>query len=231
MGAPLRTIDRPRSLSDQVYKTLREYLCSGQLRGGEVFQESSIASRLGVSRTPVREVFVRLASEGLLESDGRSFIVPALSEADIEDIYETRLLVEPEVLRKIAGLFVDRRQTQPFRDELANMIAAHEAGDVRVFSDANYRFRAAWLRLVTNARLLRTIEQYSDHVRYLRELTLGNPEVRVTVIENLGDLTSALSAGDGEAAAVAMRIHLQGAKHFLREALLADNHEVDGHGV
>lgn len=217
MVPTLKVIDRPRSLSDQVYTTLREHLCSGELKSGQVLQEAVVAAQLGVSRTPVREVLARLASEGMIDSVGRSFVVPTLSEADIEDIYELRLMIEPEVMRKIAGQFVDRKQIQPFRNEIAAMVVAHEAGDVHAFTEANYRFRAAWLQLVTNSRMLRAIEQYADHVRFLRAMTLDNPVTRTIVIKNLKRLATAFSAGDGDAAATAMRVHLEHARRILRE--------------
>ena len=96
--ASLKTLDRPGLLGDRVYVTLREHLCSGWVPSGQPLQEAALAAQLGVSRTPVREALARLASEGLLGSDGRSFIVPSLSEADVDDIYELRLLLEPEAL-------------------------------------------------------------------------------------------------------------------------------------
>src|SRR5271169_3334314 len=96
-GAPpvtpkLQALERPEPLGDRVYGTLREYLRAGRIATGHPLQEAALAAQLGVSRTPVREALARLASEGLLSSDGRSFIVPSLSEADIDDIYELRLL-------------------------------------------------------------------------------------------------------------------------------------------
>jgi DNA-binding GntR family transcriptional regulator len=218
MAPTLKVIDRPRSLSDQVYTTLREHLCSGELKSGQPLQEAAVAAQLGVSRTPVREVLARLASEGLIDSIGRSFVVPTLLEADIEDIYELRLMIEPEVLRKVAGQITDRKQSAPFRQELTNMVAADAAGDVRAFMDANYRFRDAWLCLVTNRRLLRVIEQYADHVRFLRALTLGDAGTRAVVIKGLKRLATALAAGDGDAAAAAMRAHLQEARRILLAA-------------
>jgi len=51
---------------------------------------------------PVREALARLASDGLVVAEGRSFIVPALAEGDIEDIYALRFLLEPEALRLVA---------------------------------------------------------------------------------------------------------------------------------
>lgn len=120
--ASLKTLDRPELLGDRVYVTLREHLCSGLVPSGQPLQESALAAQLGVSRTPVREALARLASEGLLGSDGRSFIVPSLSEADIDDIYELRLLLEPEALRQGATRIREKAQIAPFREQLAAMV-------------------------------------------------------------------------------------------------------------
>ncbi len=211
----LGEIKRSPSLSDQVYASLRDSIRSGRLKSGHPLQEVTIAADLGVSRTPVREVLARLASEGLIQAEGRGYVVPRLSAQDVEDIYELRLMVEPEVLRKAAGRIGGRDQVQPFRAELANMVAAHEAGDVNAFMEANYRFRDTWLKLETNTRLLRVIEQYSDHVRFLRVITLGDAPTRAVVIKGLRAVTSALAAADGDGAAKAMRAHLLQARRIL----------------
>jgi DNA-binding GntR family transcriptional regulator len=214
----LKVLERPRPLGDRVYMTLREHLCSGLLPSGRPLQEAALAAQLGVSRTPVREALARLASEGLLGSDGRSFVVPLLSEADIDDIYELRLLLEPEALRQVAMRIREKAQLVPLREQLAAMVAAHADNDVEAFMDANYRYRAAWLEMVPNRRLLRAIEIYADHVRYLRALTLGDRGVRTIVLNGLKRLAAALSAGDGAGASAAMRDHLLEAKRILREA-------------
>ncbi|GIK97783.1 MAG: GntR family transcriptional regulator [Xanthobacteraceae bacterium] len=219
MATSLKTIDRPQSLGDRVYLTLREHICSGRFAGGQPLQEASLATQLGVSRTPVREALGRLASEGLLDSEGRSFVVPSLSEADIDDIYELRLLIEPEAVRQVARRIGGATDLAPLQVELAVMTAAHGAGDAEVFMEANYRYRAAWLALVPNQRLLRAIELYADHVRYLRALTLGGAESRDVVVAGLRRLADLLAAGDADGAAEAMRDHLSQAKRFLRAAL------------
>jgi DNA-binding GntR family transcriptional regulator len=214
----LKVLDRPRPLGDRVYMTLREHLCSGLLPSGRPLQEAALAAQLGVSRTPVREALGRLASEGLLDSEGRSFVVPALSEADIDDIYELRLLLEPEALRQVAMRIREKAQLVPIREQLAVMVAAHAENDVEAFMEANYLYRAAWLEIVPNRRLLRAIELYADHVRYLRALTLGDRAVRAVVLHGLKRIAAALSAGDGAGASAAMRDHLLEAKRFLRDA-------------
>jgi DNA-binding GntR family transcriptional regulator len=221
----LKTLQRPRLLGDRVYHTLREHLCSGRVASGHPLQEATLAAQLGVSRTPVREALARLASDGLLSSDGRSFVVPSLSEADIEDIYELRLLLEPEALRQVAMRIREKAQISPFREQLAAMVAAHAEDNVENFIDANYRYRAAWLEIVPNRRLLRAIELYADHVRYLRALTLGDRKVRGVVLNGLKRIATALSLADGSGASLAMREHLLEARRILRDALARDNEQ------
>jgi DNA-binding GntR family transcriptional regulator len=215
MIANLQALERPELLGDRVYSTLREYLRTGRIPAGQSLQEGVLAARLGVSRTPVREALARLASEGLVVADGRSFTLPSLSVGDIEDIYALRFLLEPEALRLVAASQPDRKALAPLRAALEDMAAANEAGDGAVFMDANYRYRDAWTALVPNKRLVRAIQLYADHVRYLRAFTLDAAAVRAVVLKGLKRLAAALAAGNGEAAAQAMRAHLGNAKRIL----------------
>lgn len=229
--ASLKALDRPHSLGERTYLALRDYLLCGGLVGGEPMQEEALAAQFGVSRTPVREALARLASEGLLESSGRSYLLPTLSRADIDDIYELRLLLEPEAIRQVTQRLNGRKPLKPLREQLAAMVAAHAVGDVAAFSDANYRYRAAWLELIPNRRLLRAIELYADHVRYLRVLTLGEPSTRVVVLRGLKRLAAAFAADEPESAAAAMRDHLREAKRILQESLDRQKRQGNGHAL
>ncbi len=213
----LQVLERPEPLGDRVYATLREYLRAGRIPTGQPLQEAALAEQLGVSRTPVREALARLASDGLVVAEGRSFTVPALNVSDIEDIYALRFLLEPEALRLVAASRPERKALAPLRAAMEEMAAAHEAGDGAAFMDANYRYRDAWTALVPNKRLVRAIRLYADHVRYLRAFTLDNASVRAIVLKGLKQLTTALTAGDGAAAAKAMRAHLENARRILLE--------------
>ena len=215
MIAKLQVLERPEPLGDRVYATLRGYLRAGRIATGQPLQEAVLAAQLGVSRTPVREALARLASEGLVLAEGRSFTVPALVVGDIEDIYALRFLLEPEALKLVAAARPERKQLAPVRKALEDMAAAHEADNGAAFMDANYRYRDAWTALVPNQRLVRAIQLYAEHVRYLRAFTLDDAAVRTLVLKGLKRLALALAAGDGEAAAAAMRAHLGNAKRIL----------------
>lgn len=219
----LKPVDRPLALGEQVYQALRSQLRGGDLAAGQALQEVALAEQLGVSRTPVREALGRLASEGLLAADGRSFTVPALSLRDVDDIYELRFLIEPAALRDVAAITVDAARRAPIDDALAAAATAHRRGDSEAFRDATVRHRCAWLALVPNARLVRMIELYADHLQHIRALTLGDAGVRRIVLRGLERISAALAAGDADAVAAAMHEHLvQARRAFVEATGLAD---------
>lgn len=228
MVSSLKPVERPLALGDQVYLTLRASVRNGRFPPGRMLQEVQLAEQLGVSRTPVREALTRLASDGLVTTDGRSFVVPSLTLSEVDDIYEVRMLVEPEALRRVAALTANSDSRAPIMAALDASIAAHKAGDKQAFMEANARYRLAWLSLVPNPRLVHVVELYADHVQHLRALTLDSAKVRNVVLGGLKRIAKALAAGDGDAAALAMRDHLMEAKRaFITAVGLDDQVQAD----
>lgn len=216
--------------SDQTYVALRDLLRSGEFASGRVLPETRLATKLSVTRTPLREAMLRLTCEGLLETAGADFAQTKLSRADVNEIHELRMLLEPEAARQVARIPHGRPWLKALREYLAAMIDAQAAGDVDAFIDANDGYRATWLERVPNQRLLRTIELYADHVRYLRLFTLGDRSTRRVVIKGLKRLTAAFASASPDAAAVVLRDHLVAAKLALLEALELEETE-PGNGV
>ena len=215
----LTPINRPEGLADQVYKTLREYLGSHVIRPGQPLQEASLALRLGVSRTPVREALARLLSEGLIAVEGRSFMVPMLSDADVYEIYQLRGILEPAALVLVAQAGAEPSALQVMNDSLAQAQTADAANDSETFSAANARFHQTWQAQVSNSRLIRAIDLYAGHVRYLRVLTLGSVAARKAALAGMKSILSALKKRDAVAAQRVMGEHLEAARKFLRLAL------------
>jgi len=212
---PLKPVERGASLGDRVYEMLREYLRSGQVTWGESLREATLAARLGVSRTPVREALARLASEGLVEAHGRSFTVPSFTHEDLEDIYDLRVLLETEAVRQAASSGAGHAQV---RRALEQAKAARGRGDAEGFIGANRQFRAAWLALVRSPRLVRMVELYADHVRALQFLTLGDAARQKAVLHGMQDILAALERRDPEAAAQAMRRYLSISRSAMLQA-------------
>ncbi|MFO1284678.1 MAG: GntR family transcriptional regulator [Burkholderiales bacterium] len=225
MAPTLKPVDRPPALGDRVYRTLREYLGSHVIVPGQRLQEAALALQLGVSRTPVREALARLASEGLIATDGRSFTVPVLSEADVDEIYELRGLLEPAALARAATVPHPAGALDAIGASLARAEAADRAGDAEAFIEANARFHAGWHALVANRRLLRAIDLTAGHVRYLRVLTLNHPAGRKAALPGMKNILAALSRRDPARAAEVMAEHLRVAREHLRIVLEEIAHE------
>jgi DNA-binding GntR family transcriptional regulator len=212
LPSSLKPVKRPVALGELVYASLQTYLRSGAIVPGQPLQEVQLAELLGVSRTPVREAMMRLANEGLLSTEGRSFVVPELNLEDLDHIYEVRALIEPAALRAVAAATADPAVRAPIDAALAAAVAAHKTDDADAFREAAARFRSAWLALVPNPRLVRVVGQYADHMQHIRAMTLGDPKVRWIVLKGLKQTASALAKGDGDAAAEAVHENLRQAK-------------------
>jgi DNA-binding GntR family transcriptional regulator len=82
-------------LSEQVYLVLRDAICDGAFPDHTHLVQGELAAQLQVSRTPVRDALLRLSQENLVRGVGaRGYVVEALSERDVLDIYEVRLSLE-----------------------------------------------------------------------------------------------------------------------------------------
>lgn len=94
LGPESRRLDN-EPLSEQVYRVLRDAICDGLFDDHTHLVQNQLAEQLDVSRTPVRDALLRLAQENLVRAVGaRGYIINALSERDLLDIYELRLILE-----------------------------------------------------------------------------------------------------------------------------------------
>src|SRR5471030_2539786 len=87
--APLARLERPQSLTEMVLTQIRELIVSGRLGLGEQLSEGALAEQLGVSRTPVREAFLRLETERLVVvRSRRGTFVFQYDASELRDICE-----------------------------------------------------------------------------------------------------------------------------------------------
>jgi DNA-binding GntR family transcriptional regulator len=86
---------RAGSASAQAYQYAKERLLDGRFASGTLLSENELARQLGISRTPVREAFLQLEAEGMLELyPRRGALVTPISPSESDDVLEARLLIE-----------------------------------------------------------------------------------------------------------------------------------------
>ena len=160
---------RPPSAADRVYTYVKDGITSRRFAGDELLGEGQLAAELGVSRTPVREGLLRLESEGLLRLlPKRGALVLPVTAAEIEDVLETRRLLEDFAIRKIVHR-ADRRSVVTGLDaHLVEMRAAMSAKDTVAYVAADRAFHATVVAAAGNAILTHLYASLRD-----RQLRMG----------------------------------------------------------
>src|SRR5215208_7627827 len=91
--------------TERAYAYTKQRVLDATYAGGELLTEGEVADALGMSRTPVREAFLRLEGEGLLRLyPKRGALVVPVSVGEIEAVIETRMLVERFALDKVLSI-------------------------------------------------------------------------------------------------------------------------------
>src|SRR3954447_1482145 len=91
------------SLREQAQQVIRASILAGELAAGEIYSASTLAERLGVSPTPVREAMLELANGGLVEAvRTRGFRILTADEDDLDEISQLRLMLEVPSMRIVA---------------------------------------------------------------------------------------------------------------------------------
>lgn len=101
----IEKLDRQLSLRETVTEKLRTSIISGDLVEGELYSAPSLGAAFGVSATPVREAMMDLVREGLVETvKNKGFRITGMTDAELEEIAEIRLLIEPAATKRALPL-------------------------------------------------------------------------------------------------------------------------------
>ena len=205
---------------------IRDGILHGHYAAGEPLRQDALADELGVSRIPIREALRQLEAEGLVTfSPHRGAIVSSLSFAEIEEVFDLRSTIEPDLLRRALPHLTTYQLDQA--DEVLDRYAhALQTGDVSKWGELNWQFHSTLYapadRPLTMG-VVQRLHQQSD--RYLRmQLALTHGETRANKEHRA--IAAAARAGDTKRACLLVRDHIAGAGRsllvFLRRQLEDD---------
>jgi len=131
------------TVTDSVTDKIRQMILSGEIADGSPLRQDALADQMGTSRIPVREALSRLESEGLVASfPHRGYVVTGLSRDDIEELFDLRSLLEPELIRHAIP-----RMSEENLAEATTILEEYDAAlvtdDVDTWGDLNRRFHMA----------------------------------------------------------------------------------------
>ncbi|HET7723276.1 MAG TPA: GntR family transcriptional regulator [Propionibacteriaceae bacterium] len=187
--------------ADRAYQHVKEQILSGEVSGGELLSEGTVATELGISRTPVHEAFLRLDVENLLVLFPRrgAAVVP-MAPDEARDVLEMREAVETATARRaLAGGAPPDDVLAAMRENVARQRELAAAGDVEGFADADGDFHAALIRASRNQTALQFHDLLRDRQRRLRFQLLSISAQHV--LDSLGDhelMLSAVEKGDAD---------------------------------
>jgi DNA-binding GntR family transcriptional regulator len=197
--------------ADRAYETTKELVLTGDLPGGHLFSEGEIASRLGISRTPVREAFLRLQAEELLVLiPKRGAVVAPVPPGEAEDVLDAREAVETSAVRRML------RRPDLLGDAVATLRAAvveqeRHTDDLPAFAQADETFHRAIVDAGRNALLMRFYATLADRQRRMSVHALGpSPDLVPVILRQHHELVDLIEAHDEAGFAKALRVHLDG---------------------
>ena len=205
---PALRIERAAPASAQAYAALRRAVISLRLRPGQPLSEQGIARQLGISRTPVREAFIKLAEAGLFEVlPQRGTLVRKISLKAVKDARFAREAIELAVLREAIGCLTPD-VAAAMRALVAEQRAAAASDDLERFMTLDDAFHRAFALVTDHVHAWTVIEAQKAQMDRVRYLSLP----AVTPIDRLIDqheaILEAALRGDAVAAAAALREHL-----------------------
>jgi DNA-binding GntR family transcriptional regulator len=184
------------SLRDQVRRSLEAAMVAGELAPGELYSAPALGERFGVSATPVREAMLDLAKDGFVVAErNRGFRVVEMSDADLDEICQIRLLLEVPSTVQVAKTIAPEvlEQLESIADEI---VAAAAEGDLIDYLDSDRRFHVLLISQLGNDRLTELVDRMRRQTRLFGLVALAESGALVASAGEHHELIEAMRERD-----------------------------------
>lgn len=197
-----------RPAQKDAYELILEAIDRGDFRPGDRLVESDLAERFNVSRTPIREALQRLETQSMLTRQGRSLIVASLDHNQLSELYAVR-----SELEGLAARLAARHAAEEEIRVLRRMVEEDRGliGDPEALSRANRRFHKQIHLASHNRFLVQQLDLVHRSMALLATTSLAAEGRGARALDEHAAIVQAIAAGDGAAAAEALRTHLSNA--------------------
>jgi len=198
-------IEPDRMAQAQAVIQLRNAILTGDLAPGMRLSEQEIANAMAISRQPVREAFIRLAGEGLLEVwPQRGTFVSKISAEEVLDARFVREAVEADLVR-LATQRQDKALIDRLRDNIDQQYKA--AGHASAFMQLDEAFHRMIAEAAGKGRAWDHLQRLKSQMDRVRFLAIQDFPVQVLIAQHSA-VTDAIASSDPALAEAAMRHHL-----------------------
>ena len=215
MAARENTIFDVSNINEKVYLLLKERLIDLTYPPGSRINVSRLQNELGISYTPIKDAFFRLAGEGLVEvSSRRGTFVKPLSIQDILDTIEARVILECGCIDLVAPNINEQQLAE--LEQLYKATLKENCGhDYCLFLKMDGLFHLAIIRFTGNKRMLKVYELINTHVQIARSRFAPSNQQRFSDTDRQhGRIFEAIQNHDAEDAKAALIEHLSSVRDF-----------------
>jgi DNA-binding GntR family transcriptional regulator len=208
-SSEIQAARRRPTVADQVRISLRERIVDGRLLPNHPLSENEIARQLGLSRTPVREAFIRLEEEGLITVFPQygSFVAP-IRVSDVYDGQFVREALECAALARAVERLVPA--DIPPLESVVERQTQFQSGDPGPFFEADELLHASLMRIAGHERAWVVVESAKAQHDRVRRLNVRDPLKRSSVLREHREILDRMIARDATGAVEAMTAHLRG---------------------
>ena len=161
------------SATQQAAEKIRHLIVSGELVADSNHLESELATRLGMSRTPVREATLTLQAAGLLEVQPRKGVkIKSISVNDIADIYQIITELECLAVKRAANSELKKADLINLSTAKDKMKTAVAEEDMEAWARADASFHSELVKLGGNEHLTSLISSMNDQVKRANAIAL-----------------------------------------------------------
>ena len=207
------------NLAIQVFERIKQEIFDFQLLPGERFTENEMATRMQVSRTPVREALYRLEREGYLEVMFRSgWRVKPLDFSQLDELYDVRIVLELAAVRRLCEQS-ERAQLEELKT-IWLVPTAERLEDAHQLAQVDESFHETLVGATGNRELARLHHEVTERIRIVRRLDFTQkPRIEATYTEH-GRILRSIVQRKSEQAQMLMRSHIETSKAEVRKITL-----------
>lgn len=199
-----------KSLSSWVVSRLTEAILNGEFEPGEKLDQELIATKLEMSRTPVREAMKELAAEGFVELRAfRGVYIPILTPKDVQDIYEIRWIIESEIVRQATPVIPDN-ELERLEDFLKQGKLIEVNHKEKCYYDEDLQFHGLFASYCPNKLFNEILDKLNRRIVRVRTFALhqSGTHLNISHVEHIAIL-NAVRARDAYKAGELMEFHLR----------------------
>ncbi len=168
-------VERHLTLRERIVEFVKEAIIKGRLKPGERVPELDLAERFGISRTPIREAFRQLESEGFITFTPRKgAIVSPITDKDVIEFYAIKGLLEGYAA-KMACCKIGDREIQNMKNLNSQMTRCAEKNDVKNFFKLDNQLHDVFLKRCGNDKLYTLIHTIVQQFERFRRTALSLP--------------------------------------------------------